>query len=332
MVLVMRIRQKMPFSPASMFRIFFIFSMLLLFCDEFQAAFAQNLIEITADSQLDYANHCLENQDYMAAAAEYKKFIYFFPDDKRIAIAEYKIGMSYFHNKSYIKALNHFTHILDQNGPTDTGILSAFMVSHCYQRVRNYSSAIENLIYLKQVTADTDLSDKIYYHIGWLYLESGDFDRAHSAFSNISIANQTVYNTGNLKIDLSAHAEIPQKNPITAGIFSIIPGGGYLYCGRYRDALTAFIINSALIYGAYESFDEDLYAIGGIMAVFELGFYAGNIYGGVSSAHKFNLREQNKFVQGLKKKFNPDLNPKFKPGLSMNIKSKDILLGMTYYF
>ncbi len=317
----MRTFQKLPIS---LFSIFFVLSILLLICDGFQAVSAQNLIEISVDRQLDYANYCFESQDYTAAAAEYKKFIYLFPDDERVDHVDYKIGMAYFYDKSYPKALNQFTRILDQKGPTDTGILSAFMISRCYQRFLNYSSAIANLLYLKQVTADTDLTDKIYYHLGWLYLESGDFGRARNAFSNITIANQSVYNTINLKIDLTAHTQIPQKNPITAGILSIIPGGGYLYCGRYQDALTAFLVNSVFIYGAYESFDEGLYAIGGMMAVIELGFYSGNIYGGVSSAYKFNQRKQNEFVQRLKKKFTANL--------SLNIKSNNILLGMTYHF
>ncbi|MBC2715533.1 MAG: tetratricopeptide repeat protein [Desulfobacteraceae bacterium] len=302
----------------------FCFLVSMLMYDGYQAAHAQASFEINADKQMDYADYCFENQDYMTAAAEYKKFIYFFPKDERVVIAEYKIGMSYFHDKFYIKALNQFTHILDQNGLTDAGIQSAFMISRCYQRVRNYPSAIDNLVYLKQMTADTDLIDRVYYYLGWLYLESGDFDQARSAFSSISVPNQLDSNTKTLADHLSGQGNIPQKNPITAGILSIIPGGGYLYCGRYRDALVSFLINSVLIYGVYESFDKELYAIGGILAVVELGFYAGNIYGGVSSAHKFNKIKQNEFVQNLKKEFNADI--------SIKINSNDILLGMTYHF
>ncbi|MDA3896566.1 MAG: hypothetical protein PF482_10505 [Desulfobacteraceae bacterium] len=240
--------------------------------------------------------------------------------------------MSYFHEKSYIQALNQFTHILDQKGTTDTGILSAFMISRSYQRIRNYAAAINNLIYLQQMADDKTLADKIFYQLGWLYLESGDFSQARIAFSNISIANQGAYDTKKIHADLSASAEILQKNPLTAGILSIIPGGGYLYCGRYRDAFTAFLVNSALIYGAYECFNEDLYALGGMISALELGFYAGNIYGGVSSAHKFNLRQQNEFVQNLKKKYNPDAHSTLNLNLSMRIQSDDILLGMTYRF
>jgi len=316
--------------PKFFISLFFTFFFLL--CNYPQVIFAQIPIQLNADTQLDYATHCFEHQDYKSAVSEYKKFIYFFKDDERVPAAEYKIGMSYFHDKAYNKALNHFTYIFDQKGPTASGLLSAFMITRCYQRLRDYPAAIENLLYLKQVTADADLADTIYFQLGWLYLESGDFILSHTAFSSISITSESIYNTIELNSDLSAYDEIPQKNPITAGILSVIPGGGYLYCGRYRDALTAFLVNSALIYGAYECFDEDLYAVGGIMAALELGFYAGNIYGGVSSAHKYNLRKQNEFVQGLKKKFAPDFYPALKPDLSLYIQSDDILLGMTYHF
>jgi hypothetical protein len=182
------------------------------------------------------------------------------------------------------------------------------------------------------LTDDADITDKIYYQLGWLYLETGDFMRARSAFSSIRIISQPDFDTEKLNADLSAHTEIPKKNPITAGILSIIPGGGYLYCGRYQDALTAFLVNGALIYGAYECFDNDLYALGGMITTLEIGFYAGNIYGGVSSAHKYNQSRQNEFVQGLKNTFNPDVHSGLNLNLSMGIESKGMLLGLTYRF
>jgi tetratricopeptide (TPR) repeat protein len=304
----------------------------MFFSCKIQIVSAQNPIQLNADTQLDYADHCFDNKDFEAAASEYKKFIYLFNDDARVDSAELKIGMSYFHDKSYIQALSQFTHILDQKGASETGVFSAFMISRCYQRVRNYPSAINNLIYFRQLTDDADITDKIYYQLGWLYLETGDFMRARSAFSSIRIISQPDFDTEKLNADLSAHTEIPKKNPITAGILSIIPGGGYLYCGRYQDALTAFLVNGALIYGAYECFDNDLYALGGMITTLEIGFYAGNIYGGVSSAHKYNQNRQNEFVQGLKNKFNPDVHSGLNLNLSMGIESKGMLLGLTYRF
>jgi hypothetical protein len=71
-------------------------------------------------------------------------------------------------------------------------------------------------------------------------------------------------------------------------LLSIVPGGGQLYCNRYQDAMTAFLINAGLIWAAWEAFDNEQYALGSVISFVEFGFYAGNIYGAVSSAHKYN--------------------------------------------
>jgi len=125
--MIMRIFPEFSFTAILVFCVFFIFSILFSVpesTDAFQTELSENSITITADSQLNYSNYCFENQDYIAAASEYKKFIYFFPDDDRVDIAAYKIGMSYFYDKFYIKALNQFTRILDQRKRKNSRVLS----------------------------------------------------------------------------------------------------------------------------------------------------------------------------------------------------------------
>ena len=56
----------------------------------------------------------------------------------------------------------------------------------------------------------------------------------------------------------------------------------------------------ALIYAAYDSFDDDNNALGGLLAFVGFGFYAGNIYGGVNSAHKYNRSKTSSFIDKLK--------------------------------
>jgi hypothetical protein len=93
--------------------------------------------------------------------------------------------------------------------------------------------------------------------------------------------------------------EIPEKIPGLAGTLSLIPGAGYLYLGRYRDAATAFLLNAALIGATWEAFDNGNEILGGLLGVVEAGFYSGNIYGSVSSAHKYNRDQVQEFIDGL---------------------------------
>jgi hypothetical protein len=112
-----------------------------------------------------------------------------------------------------------------------------------------------------------------------------------------------------------------QKNPTLAGIFSIIPGGGFLYCERYHDAFVTFCLNAGLIYAAYESFNRENYALGGVITFVEAGFYAGNIYGSVTAAHKQNKANQIKI-----------LNREFNFATSLDFKNNNYLFSLNHSF
>ena len=96
--------------------------------------------------------------------------------------------------------------------------------------------------------------------------------------------------------------EIPQKSPATAGaLAAILPGSGHLYCERYRDAVIAFLLNGAFIWGMVEAFEQKDYVVGGILTFFELGWYSGNIYSAVAGAHKYNRGKKQEYLDHLEK-------------------------------
>ena len=117
---------------------------------------------------------------------------------------------------------------------------------------------------------------------------------------------------------------IPYGQPKLAGVLSVIPGAGQLYCGRYKDALSAFIVNGGLIWAAVESFDNELYALGTTISIFGFGFYTGNIYGAITSAHKYNQVQTQKYIRQLQKQYHI--------GLLSPSKNDGIMLTFQYIF
>ena len=71
-------------------------------------------------------------------------------------------------------------------------------------------------------------------------------------------------------------------------MLALIPGLGYLYDGYPRTALSALIINGAFIWGAAEAYNEGRNGLGTMLGIIGLGWYAGNIYGSVTSAERSN--------------------------------------------
>ena len=251
-------------------------------------AHAGNQVILDADQQYQYAEICFARGDYETATAEYKRFVHFFPEDTRVEKAMFAIAMSDYHRERFQEAIAAFTEAENRFPNTPLSVRAAFMISDCYLRLKDTGNAIITLHNLLAQTDDADVRDEAHDAMGWIYIERGEFEKARSVFQKISLKNQTRYVVDMLSKELEKDVLIPRKNPQAAGFLSILPGGGYFYCERYQDALVAFLLNGALILASWEAFDQGNPALGGVIAAVEFGFYAGNIYGGIASAHKYN--------------------------------------------
>lgn len=255
---------------------------------------------LNADKQFNYAEKLFVDKDYLTAVNEYKRFVHFFPGDQRVALAMFHIGMAYDLSGHYKEAIHSFQHLIEKYHDTGYSIKAYFKISENYMKLGAVDNAVINLNNLITVTHDEDIKDEAYYRIGWIYIGSASWEKARRYFSKISAKNKNKYRLEELTAELDKEKFIPKKDPQLAGILSIIPGAGYLYCERYQDALIAFLLNGALIWASYESFDDGHAALGGLLTFVGVGFYAGNIYGAVSSAHKYNRKKIGQFIEKLK--------------------------------
>jgi len=198
---------------------------------------------------------------------------------------------------------------------------------NCYFRAGQYSAAVE---YGEKVLASgSDLaeSEQMTFIVGKAGFESGDYDLAHRYFQRVTAGSETLsrmailaqgltyayqYDWDNgaqtfallgddsnygIKAQYCARLcregqRLGRKNPRLAGVLAIVPGLGYLYDGYYQTALSALVVNGLFMWGAYEAFAQDHPSLGATLAVFGIGWYAGNIYGSVTSAERRNEKSR----------------------------------------
>ncbi len=306
-------------------RFFFVVLIIHIFVIPGFRSYAGSLLVIDSDQQFKYAEALFNSGDFEDAAAEYKRFVYFFPNDERVEQAEFNIGMSFLNSRQYPMAINAFTDLIDKYRDTPFSIQSYIMISRCYIQLNKPDEAAVSLHNVLNLTDDPNARDESNYRLGWIYLENARWEKARSTFNHISMPNREKYKLQRLVIELDRKDSlIDKKNPAAAGFLSIIPGAGYLYCKRYKDALVAFIANAVFAYAAYESFDDDHYAVGGIFSFIGLGFYGGNILGATAAAHKYNRLQTGRFIDHLKQ--NMRIN------LSSDLQKKRVLLSVEYHF
>jgi tetratricopeptide (TPR) repeat protein len=257
---------------------------------------------LDAERQFRFAEDLFQRGEYFRAIGEYERYIHFFPDSEKIVLARYRIGSAYLKGERYEEAIEAFTVLTRQYPESPYADQSYLRMGQACTQLKRYDDAIMYLEKLIAVTPRQDVKDEAYYQCGWIYLEQKSWDNAVDCFTRISPGNRARFRIEDLLKELDKRGNLERKNPTTAGVLAIVPGAGHVYCGRYRDALLAFLVNGGLILASWESFDNELYALGGVLAVVELGFYSGNIYSAVSSAHKYNQLEKNRFLKYLEER------------------------------
>jgi TolA-binding protein len=292
-----------------LFHIFSTLWVMIFFCQLFSGilpVFAEDKksreLVVNPDHQYQFAMDYFKQSQYDKAIVEFERFVYFFPDDKMVDTAQYHIGLSYYHSGRYKEAVKPFSDIVETSTDQDLIAKAHFRLSETFISLEDHQTAIKVLNHLAETSHHNLIIDEAHYRAGWIYLQLNDMETARTRFQMISPQNQDLFRMQTMNDELSREKLFPQKNPRLAGFLSILPGAGFAYCGRYQDALVAFLLNAGLIFAAYESFDRGNEALGGVIAFVGTGFYAGNIYGAVSSAHKYNRASHQRFLEDLRNK------------------------------
>jgi len=127
---------------------------------------------LSPEKQFNYAQDLFSAKDYSTAANEYKRFIYFFPKDKRVELAMFQVGMSYFLGNHFNEAVDSFKKLTDRYFETEYAIKSYFMMSEAYVKLKAFNLALISLNNLITITQDENIRDEAYYRIGWIYIET----------------------------------------------------------------------------------------------------------------------------------------------------------------
>ncbi len=266
-------------------------------------------LQITLDSedQFQFARQTMERGEYMRAIAEYERFIHFFPEDEKVPQVRYLIGYCYLKAKAYESARKALEEVYKRYSSRPVGGKALFLMGESYYREGLVKEAQQYFKRVIEMYPYLDVKHAAQYRLGWSQMKEDKWREASETFMMVEKSSLLYPNSQDLaKMSLKGEA-LPYKNPTTAGGLAVLPGLGHLYCERPKDALVSFLLNGLTIWAAIEAFDEDLQVLGGILLLLEVGWYTGNIYSAVNSAHKYNRKVRNDFRRSLPDRLNLNL-------------------------
>ncbi|HKK02074.1 MAG TPA: tetratricopeptide repeat protein [Desulfuromonadales bacterium] len=249
---------------------------------------------------MSFADALYNQGDYYRAITEYRRFLFFFPDDHSAPRAALQIGESDLAGKRWNDAETALHKVMDDYPATGEAHRAALLFAGVPFRRGNYSLARRR--YRKLLgggTLDAAADAEVRYRIAWTLIEENRYAAAAATLSAVGRPR-----AADLAAALPPLEKLPRKSPALAGgLSAVLPGAGQLYAGRPRDAGLSLALNSAFILGAWQSFDHGLPALGGLLAFFEAGWYTGNIFNAVNSTEKYNRDVRGAAKERLHRRF-----------------------------
>jgi hypothetical protein len=252
------------------------------------------------EKHFGYAESLFKEGDFYRAITEYKRFIFFFPDEKKTEKCYFRIGESYFKAKRWQESVDALKVFIDRFPISPLLNDALYFKGMAEKNLKKYNDALSTFEEIIKAGSG-ERKNRAIYQKALILVDMKEWKRAGEAFSMIPEKSVLSHGARIFSSGLENIDNLPRKSPTTAGVLAaIVPGAGHLYTERPRDALVAFLLNGAFIWAAVELFDDGKNVAGGVVTFFELGWYTGNIYSAVSSAHKYNKKVEGEFFENLR--------------------------------
>lgn len=246
---------------------------------------------------LSFADSLATEEDHYRAITEYKRFLHYHPDDSRAAYAQLAIAQNLLSGQRWDQVDLALEKVWNLYPASSEAVAAKQLYADVAYDRGDYE--IAQLRY-QQLKNDSDKNNEtIEYKIGLSQLQQNKPGAAKISFSKLpELLSQQ------LTLSLEEYRQLDRKSPQIAGTLSaILPGAGQFYTERPRQAGIAFALNAAFVYGAAEAWNNENYAVAGILSLFEIGWYGGNIYNAMNNAHKFNRRQEQRFLENFQRRF-----------------------------
>ena len=241
---------------------------------------------LAADQALDLAKRFFDRENYEEAITEYKRFIFFHPEDQEgVSDALHKIGLIFALSSSWSKArevLRRSIELTEDSRIKDKRRIDLGVVLIAS---KDYSLGELELLKVSYFSQDESIRKKALYFqgIGSLYMFK--WKEAKEIFMSYYPEDETE----ELKGQLEKAQHLAYKSPKKAKILSLfLPGSGQIYAGNLKDGVCALLLNGLIgTFMVRAIGEEDWWNATSLFFLFQR-YYRGNLYHAQEQAELYN--------------------------------------------
>ncbi|MDE0554735.1 MAG: tetratricopeptide repeat protein [Candidatus Poribacteria bacterium] len=263
----------------------FLIASLLFFCS----------FTVTAEAHLLSLGERLFTQgNYDAAITEYKRFLFFHPDDERMGEVYHNIGLAYRAQGLWTEAVTALRiaihHAADDASKSEYQLTLAVTLIV----MQDYDLAQLELIKVTLRSPSALLYRRALFLRAVAYIYQFRWDEAREVLKNWSTDER-------LDKLFNAAINTPQKSVSVARILStILPGAGQIYAGNWRSGLNALFLNGAVgfltVDAALDGYYSDALLWGGLVF---WRYYRGNTFRAGETAEQFNQQHTQEAAEAI---------------------------------
>ena len=249
---------------------------------------------VAEELPLSLGRHLAAQGNYDAAITEYKRFLFFHPDDSRVGEVYYNIGIAYKAEGLWteaVTALRTATYLA-----IDSETKSAYQLALAVTLIatQNYDLAQLELIKVVLRKPSVPLFRRALFLQGVTYIYQFRWEEARNVLKDYTTDEK-------LDARFDSAINMPQKSVKIAGVLStILPGAGHIYAGDWRDGLNALLLNSALGFLTVDAALDGHYTDAALWAgIVFLRYYRGNTFRAKAAVSQFNLQESRRAAEAL---------------------------------
>ncbi len=250
-----------------------------------------SLCDTDEQKMIHFAESLKNEGDLYRAITEYKRANSYFPESSNKSANFLRIAECYEEGEHFQEAMN-FYKITLKLMPDNWE--AKYKIAYLHFKMYEYDLSEEFIS--NQITINTTQKDSLLLLSSLNSVYQMKFEEAEITLNKVK-ENPKAHRY--LKI-LNENTPLKKKNRnLAALIGTLFPGGGYFYVGRPQTGFAALLVNSMMIYGAVESFDNNHNEAGYTFSVFAFSFHSGSIFGSMQSADKYNKTQYNNLLNSF---------------------------------
>jgi len=252
---------------------------------------------------LRFADHLFATGDYLRAAGEYRRYLFFSPANAEQVL--YRMAQCYQLAGEVEQALPIFAHLIRTSADKQLVGDVHFEIGRSFFLMGFHGKSLKYIEDALAQTVNLEGQWQLHQLKGLNYLKQRRWVEAEQLFRALSTKGIDGQRREQARLFERYALEgqgLPRKNPVFAGALStVVPGLGKVYVDRTYDGIFSFLTIGFMGWLTYDGFQDDgrRSLKGWIFAPLVGVFHLGNIYGSVLTAHFYNRDAETDFISRI---------------------------------